>query len=93
MSDIAEEALARVADAISAHARVALHFHPDRLASDGVTIAESLLRDGVYKSQFETAISSGSVSAFAGGARDQWENALFGGAYHIDGVTHWQRPK
>ena len=93
MSDIGDDALARVVAAIRTHARVALHFHPDRLASDGVTIAESLLRDGVYKSQFETAISNGSVSAFAGGARDQWENALFGGAYHIDGVTNAQRPK
>jgi hypothetical protein len=47
----------------------------------------------VYRNQFETGLSSGSVSAFPGGKRDAWENTLFGGAYHADGVTNRERPK
>ena len=93
MSNIAEDEFARISDSIRAQARVALHFHPDRIDNDGNTIAESLLRQGIYKSQFETQLSNGSVSAFAGGPRDIWEKELFGGAYHSDGVTAAQRPK
>jgi len=32
-------------------------------------------------------------SAFPDGERDAWENSLFGGAYHADGVTNSERPK
>lgn len=64
------------------HARVVVHFHPDRLGSGSISVAEALLRDGVYRNQFQTGLSSGSLSAFPGGARDTWERALFGGAYH-----------
>jgi hypothetical protein len=32
-------------------------------------------------------VSSGRVSAFSRGARDTWENTLFGGAYHATGVA------
>jgi hypothetical protein len=90
---------------IAEHARIALHFHPDRpvhnpsisgplpapLKHDGTTplptgylttVSESLLHDGIYKSQFDTFISNGAVSAHPGGARDEWEAQLFGGAYH-----------
>lgn len=66
-------------------ARVALHFHPDRptaAAGTAVVVARAMLADGVYRSQFETGVSNGSVSARPGGARDAWERALFGGAYH-----------
>src|SRR5262245_44279240 len=42
------------------HARVALHFHPERLARTGSSVAEGLLESGLYKSQFETGLSSGS---------------------------------
>ncbi|MGL6013923.1 MAG: DUF3626 domain-containing protein, partial [Shewanella oncorhynchi] len=28
--------------------RIALHFHPDRIDSRGMTVAEGLLRDGQY---------------------------------------------
>ena len=71
------------------HARVVVHFHPDRLGPTSTTVAEALLDEAVYRNQFETGLSSGSVSAFRGGARDTWESALFGGAYHTgrgDGV-------
>jgi hypothetical protein len=83
----------RAIGCLAEHARVAVHFHPDRLSLQGRTAAEGLLRDGVYGSQFETGISTGAVSAFAGGARDNWERTLFGGAYHLEGVSPSERPK
>ncbi len=79
---------------VTAHARVALHFHPDRIGRHGTdSVAERLLADGIYRNQFETGVSSGSVSAFAGGARDRWEKALFGDAYHAGEVSAAERPK
>jgi hypothetical protein len=57
------------------------------------TVVEGLLDDGVYRNQFETGLSSGSVSASAGGARDSWERDLFGGAYHSSDVAGFERPK
>ena len=80
-------------ECVRAHARVVLHFHPDRLGNNPTSVAEGLLRDGVYRNQFETGRSTGSLSAFPGGARDSWENTLFGGAYHAEGVTASERPK
>ncbi|MGO4376010.1 DUF3626 domain-containing protein, partial [Paenibacillus sp. MCAF20] len=52
-----------------------------------------LHEQGIYKSQFETQISNGSVSAFPGGARDIWEMGLFGGVYQLEGVSNMERPK
>jgi hypothetical protein len=80
-------------ECVRVHARVVVHFHPDRLGPKSTTVAEALLNEGVYRNQFETGLSSGSVSAFRGGARDTWESILFGGAYHTDGVTASERPK
>ena len=71
-------------ESIRQHARIALHFHPDRLGHKDVGVAESLLSEGVYRNQFETGLSSGSPTAFPGGERDLWEGALFGEAYHAD---------
>ncbi|MEP7123706.1 MAG: DUF3626 domain-containing protein [Byssovorax sp.] len=74
-------------------ARVTLNFHPDRPCDDGRTVAERLLAEGQYRSQFVTGISSGSRTAFAGGDRDRWEEALFGGAYHQPGILADERPR
>jgi hypothetical protein len=74
-------------------ARVAIQFHPDRLDPHLKSVAEALLDGGTYKSQFETLLSSGSVSAHPGGARDLWEKHLFGGAYQQAGVENSHRPK
>lgn len=74
-------------------ARVTLNFHPDRPAADGRTVVEGLLDDGQYRSQFVTGISSGSRTAFAGGERDRWEEALFEGAYHEGEAPLDDRPK
>ncbi|HEX6566925.1 MAG TPA: DUF3626 domain-containing protein [Chthoniobacterales bacterium] len=74
-------------------ARIGLHFHPERLSRDHVSVAEGLLRTGIYTNQFVAGLSSGSPSAFPGGERDRWEDSLFGGAYHGAGVTPAGRPK
>jgi hypothetical protein len=93
MSDIAPEDLRDVLSASLSHARVALHFHPDRPCARGETVALSLLRDGRYRSQYETRVSNGGLSAHRGGRRDVCEERLFGGAYHSPGVAHAERPK
>jgi hypothetical protein len=72
---------------------VALAFHPERTSRGGRSVAHGLLADGMYRNQFETGLSSGSVSAFAGGERDGWERRLFGGAYHGPVVAAADRPK
>jgi hypothetical protein len=93
MSDIDQTEFERSVEAMKCHAQVALHFHPDRLVADGQTVAESLLKTGRYKSQFETGISAGSVSASPGGFRWEWEDKLFGRAYSQNGVEAADRPK
>ena len=80
-------------ESVRQHARIVLHFHPDRLGRMRGNVAESLLRDGVYRNQFETGLSSGSPTAFAGGERDLWERTLFGGAYHAEGLLAAERPR
>lgn len=81
MSNLAQATFDEAVRAITTRARVALHFHPDRRGPDGRTVAESLRETGIYKSQFETQLSGGSLSAHPGGQRDRWEHRLFGGAY------------
>lgn len=70
--------------------RVTLSFHPDRV-SDGRTVLESLARDGVYRSQFETGTSNGGLTAYPGGDRWRWEQRIFGGAY--DDAPLSERPR
>ncbi|WP_341715733.1 DUF3626 domain-containing protein [Micromonospora sp. FIMYZ51] len=83
----------RLVAAIGSTGRVTLNFHPDRLLADGRTVAEALAAEGVYRSQFETGISNGGLSAYAGGDRDRWEQRMFGGAYQRAGVRPADRPK
>lgn len=80
-------------DTVRRHARVVLHFHPDRIGAKPMTVAEALLEDGHYRSQYETGLSSGSLTAYPGGLRDEWERALFGSAYHRHDATVGDRPK
>jgi hypothetical protein len=80
-------------EAIRRHARVVLHFHPDRIGVKSMTVAQGLLEDGHYLSQFETGLSSGSLTAYSGGVRDEWERTLFGGAYHDHDAAVGERPK
>ncbi|MBM7564757.1 hypothetical protein JOC55_001698 [Paenibacillus sacheonensis] len=93
MTNVERETYEDAVMKLKTHARVALHFHPDRPDAAMRSIAEALLENGTYKSQFETFISNGSVSAYPGGERDLWEKNLFGGAYQIDGATDNERPK
>jgi hypothetical protein len=64
-------------------ARITVSFHPDRPVGGG-TVAQALARDGVYRSQFETGISNGGLTAHPGGDRHRWEHTMFGGAYPGD---------
>lgn len=72
----------RVTSRVSADAagRVTVQFHPDWPHEGGLVI-ESMARDGVYRSQFETGTSNGGLTAFAGGDRWRWESRLFEGRY------------
>ncbi|MEF2965161.1 DUF3626 domain-containing protein [Paenibacillus sp. M1] len=93
MSNISKHEYESAVLKLKSHAKIALHFHPDRPVSNGLNIADLLLEQGEYKSQFETFISNGSVSAYPGGLRDNWEKKLFGGAYQEEGTTGRERPK
>lgn len=90
---LSEEALLTAINGLRRHAKVVLHFHPDRITNNGETVARRMLADGVYRNQFETGISNGSPTAFPGGDRDAWERELFGGAFHVQGVRAHHRPK
>jgi hypothetical protein len=65
-------------------ARITVNFHPDRLLADGRSVAEHLAGEGVYRSQFETGISNGGLTAYPGGDRERWERRMFAGAYPAD---------
>ncbi|MBU8861009.1 MULTISPECIES: DUF3626 domain-containing protein [unclassified Micromonospora] len=82
-----------VVAAVTGYGRLTLNFHPDRVLRDGRTVAEALDGEGVYRSQFETGISNGGLTAYPGGDRDVWEQAMFGGAYQRPGVLPTERPK
>lgn len=60
--------------------RLTLQFHPDWPFGDGLVI-ESLARDRRYRSQFETGISNGGLTAFPDGDRWRWESRIFEGRY------------
>ena len=81
----------QAACALRTEARVELSFHPDRRIASGANVAEELLRDGIYRNQFETAISNGSRSAHSGGNRQEWEQRMFGGVYERCAAS--ERPK
>jgi hypothetical protein len=70
--------------------RVTLHFHPDRFRGE-VDILTALAADGIYRSQFETGISSGWLDPTPGGSRWRWESHIFAGAY--DNAPAAERPK
>lgn len=69
---------------------ITINFHPDVMHED-TSVLSMLLHDGIYHSQFETAIGSGSLSAHAGGRRWNWESAMFCGVY--DSANPELRPK
>lgn len=93
MSDIAHETLDNLLAKIKENAKVALHFHPDRITPAGTTVAKSLLATGEYKNQFETGWSNGLLSPNIGGDRDVWENMMFGNVYSDPAIAVSYRPK
>ncbi len=74
-------ALFPAAGPVAVTAPITVSFHPDRLLADGLTVAQHLAGEGVYRSQFETGISNGGLTAYAGGDRDVWEQRMFPGVY------------
>lgn len=92
MSQLSPEDLAEAIGQVRSHARVGLHFHPDRLDAQGRRVASALLVDGCYQNQFVTRLSNGHLSPEPGGPRDVWENRLFGNAY-APGTDCADRPK
>lgn len=76
---------------VLARAVLTVTFHPDRPARDGRTAAEALADDGVYRTQFETGVSSGGLDEVLAGARRRWEQAMFDGAY--DDASPAERPR
>jgi len=93
MSNLGQDVFESAVSKMKSHARVALHFHPDRLDFKLHSVAEDLLASGIYKSQFETKLSNGSVSAHPGGERDLWEQKIFGGHYTFEKASVAERPK
>ena len=92
-SDITSERFDEAVTKIKSHARVGLHFHPDRPDPEMRPVAQALLEQGAYRNQFVTQMSSGGETAFPGGERDEWEERLFGGAYHVNETSDEERPK
>ncbi|MBB3696693.1 DUF3626 domain-containing protein [Flammeovirga yaeyamensis] len=78
-------------DKLKRFSRIGIHFHPDRYTSDQALIIEGMIASGKYKNQYETQVSSGSVTAFKGGAREEWEDHIFKGSYQNTPFT--ERPK
>lgn len=78
---------------IKTKASICFHFHPYRLNDKGENSITSLLEIGIYKNQFETKISNGSLSAYKGGDRDNWENNLFGQLFADEAFPLSHRPK
>ncbi|HZX05467.1 DUF3626 domain-containing protein [Kribbella sp.] len=66
-----------------------VQFQPN-WAHGGRMVIESMVVDGVYRSQFVTGISNGGLTAFPGGERWRWESRLFSGRY--DGLPGVERP-
>ena len=92
MSNISFNSFDYAISQLKLHGKVAVHFHPDRLDSKMKSVAENLLEQGIYKSQFETLISNGSVSAYPGGDRELWERKIYGNSY-TSNTENSQRPK
>jgi hypothetical protein len=69
--------------------RVMVHFHPDWPFGE-TTVISAIAASRRYRSQFETAISNGGLTAHPGGNRWRWESRMFGGAY--DRAAAAERP-
>lgn len=93
MSNISKTDLYFLTSEIKEKARIGVHFHPYRLNDYDQSVIELLLECGIYKNQFETKISNGSLTAYIGGKRDVWENVLFDQIYADNNIKFSNRPK
>ncbi|TIC86661.1 DUF3626 domain-containing protein [Nocardioides sp. GY 10127] len=57
-----------------------MHFHPGWGFGEG-TVRDAIAAEGVYRSQWETGISNGGLTAHPGGDRWRWESRIFDGRY------------
>lgn len=94
--DYVDEVLAHVrglsaGEPLAADVRVNLHFQPDILLASGASVVEGITDSGIYRSQFETGVSGGGLTAYKGGDRFEWERRMFGGVYDVLGAE--ARPK
>lgn len=80
-SNITEDEHEALNNKVLKSACINLHFHPDRYLSADKQIIDGLIETGQYKNQFQTKISSGSLTAKSGGDREVWENKLFDNFY------------
>lgn len=78
---------------VGAKASITVNFQLDKVLPEGVAVIDSMMVGGTLKNQFETRISGGYWSDFAGDSRDQWEEILFQGAYHDHPLIPEERPK
>jgi hypothetical protein len=93
MANIPFALLSSLYEKIQDTACVALHFHPDRIVKNNITIAESLLYDGCYRNQFDTNFSNGHLESMPGGPRDIWETYMFNISYEYGKTNPEDRPK
>ncbi|MCB0322527.1 MAG: DUF3626 domain-containing protein, partial [Bdellovibrionales bacterium] len=93
MSNILPSELDAATELLRKHARVALHFHPDRPSQTGKLVVEAMLQEGVYKNQFETHVSNGRLDPVAEGERARWENRMFGDVFATQAAKLRERPK
>ncbi|MCA1054227.1 DUF3626 domain-containing protein [Rossellomorea aquimaris] len=93
MSNITDELFEHAVHQMKTTAQIGVHFHPDRPTATMLNVADSMLKHGEVKSQFETLISNGKVSPLPGGDRDLWEEKIFGGAYQSNHAKMNERPK
>ena len=66
MSNIDQKTFEDDVTKVKTHAKVGLHFHPDRTDPTMKTVAEALLEQGIYKSQFdyELILRTDSISIY-----------------------------
>lgn len=77
-------------DPLGHELRVTVNFYPELVVA-GSTVLATMVREGMYRNQFETGVTAGDPSAHHGGGRWLWESQVFGGAY--DEAPFDQRPK
>ncbi len=88
----AEQAIRRISvlssgPALDPALRITVNFHPDR-AADGRAILTALAEDDMYRSQFVTGTSNGSLTAHPNGDRWLWESRIFASAYDNTPADH-----